>query len=523
MTEAALTSYEDVPYTSKPLYPTHPDCLATMATLVGMSPAPVERCRVLELGCAAGGNIIPMAISLPDSQFVGIDLSPRQVAVGQETVAALGLTNIDLRPFDILNFDDSFGQFDYIICHGVYSWVPPVVQDKILEICKRHLTAHGVAYVSYNTYPGWHARGMAREMLNFHAKQFSDPQVRVKQARAFLAFLIQSAAAPEAPYARILKEEAELLGDRADYYLFHEHLEEVNEPIYFHQFAERIAGRGLQYLGEAWFRSSLHRFPQEVQQTLKQISSSLINLEQYLDFLNNRTFRRTLICHDDLTLSRSPSFSTLSNLYVTAMAQPVSASPDLSEEAVEAFRNDDGARVTTNTPSVKAALVALYEVWPSAVAFNDLWAQVCTRLGHHPEADALVAGGPTLLAESLLQCYLSEMVAFQLRPWGFVGTPGERPAVNALARHQAARGEPVTNLRHRLILLEPFDIQLLPYLDGTRDRQALRADLKSAIADGNLKTDDAAAVDSPDAGPFDLDQALTASLQRLAKNALLVQ
>src|SRR5262249_47365446 len=75
MTEGAGTSYDEVTYSNTPFYHTHPDCLATLGTLFGMSPAPPDRCRVLELGCGRGGNLIPMALSLPASRFVGIDLS----------------------------------------------------------------------------------------------------------------------------------------------------------------------------------------------------------------------------------------------------------------------------------------------------------------------------------------------------------------------------------------------------------------------------------------------------------------
>src|SRR5262249_10252810 len=158
-------SYDDMPYSNNPFYHTHPDCLATVATLFGMTPPPVPRCRVLELGCAAGGNLIPMAFTLPDSRFVGIDLSPRQVATGLAVIDVLGLKNIELKPLSILDVDHGFGQFDSLICHGVYSWVPAAVQDKILTLCAEQLAPNGVAYVSYNIYPGWHVGGMIREML----------------------------------------------------------------------------------------------------------------------------------------------------------------------------------------------------------------------------------------------------------------------------------------------------------------------------------------------------------------------
>src|SRR5262245_45044045 len=97
MTLDLLRSYEEMPYESDPLYFTHPDALGTAAFLAGISPAPIESCRVLEIGCATGGNLVPMAYALPGSRFVGVDLSPRQIEVGRAHVGALGLSNLELR------------------------------------------------------------------------------------------------------------------------------------------------------------------------------------------------------------------------------------------------------------------------------------------------------------------------------------------------------------------------------------------------------------------------------------------
>src|SRR5260370_37085826 len=149
MADVPQSTYEEIPYSSNPFSYTHPDNLATVGMLMGMTPPSVERCRVLELGCAGGGNLIPMALALPESQFLGIDLSPRQIAMGQEVIDTLGLTNIKLRSMSIMDVKDDDGPYDYIICHGVYSWVPAEVQDKILTICNRNLGPTGVAYVSY--------------------------------------------------------------------------------------------------------------------------------------------------------------------------------------------------------------------------------------------------------------------------------------------------------------------------------------------------------------------------------------
>src|SRR5262245_13581209 len=72
-------SRDSVPYESHPYVQTHPSRLFVVGTLFGTRPTPVQRCRVLELGCAAGGNLIPMADALPESEFIGIDASERAI------------------------------------------------------------------------------------------------------------------------------------------------------------------------------------------------------------------------------------------------------------------------------------------------------------------------------------------------------------------------------------------------------------------------------------------------------------
>src|SRR5262249_7843017 len=143
------------------------------------------------------------------------------------------------------------------------------VQDRILAICARHLAPNGVAYVSYNTYPGWHLPGVVRAMMRFHADRFGEPAVRVRQARALLEFFDGAAAGHDA-YGGALRKELQLLRAVPDHYLFHEYLAEVNTPVYFHEFNARAEVHGLQYLGEAAFLEMLTEyFPPEVGETLR--------------------------------------------------------------------------------------------------------------------------------------------------------------------------------------------------------------------------------------------------------------
>src|SRR4051812_24653950 len=283
-----LTSYEEIPYESTPIHDAHPDVMATSALLLGLDPPAVPTSRVLELGCATGGNLITIALAFPDAQFVGIDLSPRQIAQGQAIVQKLGVKNVSLHAKSILDIEPDFGQFDYIICHGVYSWVPEEVRKKILSICSKNLSPQGLAYISYNTYPGWHVRGMVREMLGYHVRNVAEPRQRIAEARGFIDLLANTVRDPDGPYGKLLAREAEVVRTAPDSYLYHEHLEQDNRPLYFHEFARQCAEAELDFISET--RLSNHAPPvlsPLIREALSKLPSDPVEREQYLDFLKN--------------------------------------------------------------------------------------------------------------------------------------------------------------------------------------------------------------------------------------------
>ena len=139
----APTPYDAVRYPTYPRIETHPDRLAAVATLYGMTPAPVTRCRVLEIGCGDGGNLAPMAYFLPESRFFGVDLAGAAIASGSATIRDLKLRNIELSESDFRDLDVSGGPFDYIVAHGLYSWIPPDARDRLLAICRALLAPQG--------------------------------------------------------------------------------------------------------------------------------------------------------------------------------------------------------------------------------------------------------------------------------------------------------------------------------------------------------------------------------------------
>jgi methyltransferase-like protein/ubiquinone/menaquinone biosynthesis C-methylase UbiE len=510
-----LASYEEIPYESTPIHDAHPDVMATSALLLGLDPPAVPNSRVLELGCSTGGNLISIALSFPEAKFVGIDLSPRQIAQGQAIVQKLGLRNVALHAKSILDIDSSFGQFDYIICHGVYSWVPEEVRKKILSICATNLSPAGLAYISYNTYPGWHVRGMVREMLHYHVRNIAEPRQRITESRAFIDLLAKAVRDPDAPYGKLLAREADTLRTAPDSYLYHEHLEQDNRPLYFNEFARQCAEAKLDFIAEV--RLSNHAPPllsPAIREALAALPSDPVEREQYLDFLQNRTFRRSILAHKGTAERIAPSPQRVSHLHAESNVRPV---PEGTRGDVEQFATREGQKFSTNNPWMKAMLHALFEVWPRSMSYQDLHEQVGARVGESASDDRLM---PTLM-----QCYLASLVELIRYPARFVLEPSARPRGFAMARLQAADGlDRVSTLRHRTVILGDFDRLILARLDGTRTQEQLLEEALAAVGRGEftIQKKEEAVTDAAEAREV-IEDSLPIVLRRLGQAALLVE
>jgi methyltransferase-like protein/SAM-dependent methyltransferase len=526
MPEPASSSYDEMPYINRPFMQTHPGRLAALAKLFGMRPPAVDSCRVLELGCASGDNLISMAVAMPDARFLGIDLSARQIEQGRQTIAALGLTNIELRHADIAAVDASYGQFDYIVSHGIYSWVPAPIREKLLSICRENLVPDGIAYVSYNTLPGWGIRGMLREVMVYHSRHAAGAAERVRQSRAMLDFLARGLP-PDTPHGALLRQDVEVLSQVPDAYLIHDHLEEVNEPIYFHQFVEAAQRHDMQYLAEADFSTMTPaNLPPQVAAGLRHIAPDIVALEQYLDFLHNRAFRQTLLVHQGVTLNRNLNAHSVQAFQIASPVRPVSQTPSLTQGANESFRAPNGATFNTVSTITKAALLLLMRQWPAALPFTQLVAAARASLQENTGA---VADGSTLardtkfLGSEMLQSYAAGVVEFRVWSPLLSVTASARPTASPLARLQAARSDEVTNLHQQRVTLNGISRVLLPLLDGSRDRDALVAVLVRLAAEGSLNVQQQGkALTHGPALEKVLRDALEENLPRLAKAALLL-
>lgn len=483
------TPYDQVPYKSFPFRQSHPDRLATIATLHGLNPKPIESSRILEIGCAAGGNLLPIADRYPSSQCVGIDLSSRQIESGQAMCDTAELKNVKLMAGDIRKMPRDLGPFDYIIAHGVYSWIPDDAQEAILQCCRNQLSPDGIAYISYNTNPGWRMRGMIRDLMAYHSRNVENFEDRVRKARAILHFLAATVPTADNPYGLLLRQELKGLQDKEDYYLLHEHLEEFNEPIYFWEFMDRARQNALQYVGEADFSAmSIENFAPDVIAVLRNLAADIIETEQYMDFVRNRMFRQTILCSDQHQVDRSMLASRLTKLHFASSSQPEERVEDLHDNKVVTFRFGKSVTKTTS-PVIKAALMYLGSVWPRFVPYSELFAAARSKVaGKASLVDAETEVGESdLFVSTMLRCYASDQIELSRFPTPFSSAVADAPLATLLTRAMAKGGTSVTNARHETVRINDIQRRVLRLLDGRHQLPQVVAEIVFAIERGEVR------------------------------------
>jgi methyltransferase-like protein/2-polyprenyl-3-methyl-5-hydroxy-6-metoxy-1,4-benzoquinol methylase len=514
MTTTVAQAYEELAYPGVALPQMHPSRLAAVALLFDLHTAPVERCRVLELGCGEGASLIPMAFELPQSRFLGIDLTDAAIRDASATAATLGLTNIEFRCMDILEAGAALGEFDYIISHGVFTWVPEAVREKLLALCRELLAPNGVAYVSYNARPGGDLRMMLRDMMLYHIPAEGPPLERVRQARALVEMMAEAKGGNEF-YQQLTQWQRERIERLPDALLFHDDLGVAHQPFFFHEFMARAERHGLQYLGEAdFFAMSDLRLPPAVREKLAQVPS-IVAREQYMDFLTGRTFRQTLLCHAQVRLDRNVQPERLATLCFASPAEPANKQPSIASDAVEEFHVGENVTVKTPHRLAKAIFAELGEAWPADVRFEELRARVSQLIGETAARD---------LGEGLLQVVATRpVITFGSRPHPCAAA-SERPRLSPIARIQLEAGRPtVTSLRHFSVeARDPLFRAVLSLLDGQRDRAAIADALAEAVESGKVPAPPVGA--GGDARPLreQIAEGIERNLRDIARMALLI-
>lgn len=343
------TIYSELGYKSMPFPYTTPATLEAYAALVGVSAPNPKTARVLELGATYGGNIISQALFNPDATFVGIELSQEQVEKGNEVISNAGLTNVSLIQSDIASIGSEIGTFDYIIAHGVYSWVDDGVKDALLRLIDEHLAEDGIAYISYNTYPGWHTMEEVRQLMMFSNRdkaQFNHKE-KVLHGKTIGSIV----GSQILKYDNLKERNSKFLGalrsvmQKDEYYVGHNHLEPNNDPVYFYQFNDHLEAHNLAYLCDADLTLSMVRsFDADIADTLDKLAlNDHVAQEQYLDFMLDTTFRKSIICkakHAESVTYDMGNPELVNSVPMRTIINNFTYTILFNEEALSMFEND---------------------------------------------------------------------------------------------------------------------------------------------------------------------------------------
>lgn len=474
-----MNSPEEIPYKTFARKETHPARLGALARLHGVSSASCEHCSVFEIGCGDGGNIIPLAALYPDSRYVGIDRSATLIEKGRAEIRELGLSNIELIEGDISSFRPDQGAFDYVICHGVYSWVSAEVRRAILQRGVTAMAPQGVFFVSYNTLPGWRQRGAVRDIMRVGASlagDASDDRSKVEAALSFLSLAARSATGSN-PY---LREAAERLPNSEPSYLLQEFLGEHNTAFKFTHFMEEAQAAGLQFMSEA--RVSMMSdddLSPEARELLASLGEDPIRREQALDMLRNRTFRETLLCHASLAIDRGMSSGVFRQLIFVANYLPRGAGEDAQGERVRFMERFSGREVLTPAGECATVLGVIAGCGAKGATLHQIEqaAAPVINLSEYEMMRVLV----TLWKSGFVEAVTSPL-----------GGMGDRAHVTALARSQAVKSPKVTSILHESFALSDVERRALALLD----KPVTFAELQTLLIDQASESEAAAVVSS---------------------------
>lgn len=407
--------------------------------LHGLSPAPMEQARVLEIGCGEGYNLMGFAAAYPGGHFEGFDLAETAIAAGKAQAEAAGLDNVVLYQGDIMDLAETIpeGGFDYVIAHGVYAWVPEVVREATLRLTARALSPHGVAYISYNALPGGYFRMAMRDLLLHEIGHIEDPKEKIAATRAVLAELAETDPRGEVTIGA-LKIMAQGLLEKNEVVLFHDELGDVYAPHSLTGFADNAARAGLRYLSDSDYVRINDAFltaEDDTDPAAAEADRIVIRRAQSRDNRITCFFRASLVVRADAPVRRKLDLSVLDDLWI---------STSLKYDAEnDAFAGNKDRKVKFADGPIKDAFHEVVAAHPGRLALRDVITDERWR-------------------EVFMQLFSVAYIDLHAGPAPFAATIGDMPETSRFARREIAQGRiRLPRLDHAEVNIEQENLRAL--------------------------------------------------------------
>lgn len=447
MSDPVHALYQAASYPAVSHPSTDPAITAATGRLAGLDVPSPSSARILDIGCSAGHNVFPLAARWPHSRFAGVDFSAAAIADARETARQAGLENVEFHSADLREFDPGNGvEYDFIIAHGFYSWVPAEVRQVLLDFCSTRLSRNGIALISYNTLPGWSLRKSLIDLTRI----LSERQIAGAPAREpeEILGLLATAAGNRNPYERHLTAVLHDMFGKCENTLFFDDFAPVNDPCTFLDFSTHASGSGLRYLGEAQLPENLPPYlPKQAPEILQSLVTDPLMLQQTIDILTNRTFRSSLLCRGDAVLDDEVASGAVLDLSVRCpyTVGKSSAGIQLVNRAGEEVAN-------FSQPPAVALFSVLSENGQQALPIREV--------------------APSL-TELVMDSARKGLVLLRAEPVHFQTTPPEFPDLGPLRLLAARKGHPLVDIYH--VPYSPDDARrkIALHMDGTRSIEEL--------------------------------------------------
>ena len=422
--------YEELPYLCRSIEWTAPERLALTALLHGGPRQDLDRYRVLELGCGDGRNLLALAFYRRQGEFVGVDGAASQIRTAESRQRELGITNLHFIHADFTRAGEQLqGRFDFIIAHGIFSWVPEPVRDALFSLCRDRLKPGGLLYLNYNTKPGWNVRGMVREFLLAQTAGEAALGRRTQQAQQAAAGMAAGLEQEQHPFSRLLANEFRFVCDSDPSYVAHEFLATDNHAYWRSEFLALARQQDLHYVADADFNYATGRIAANLPQQLQQQHLTGRNPDDTLDLLCYRQLHTPLLCRGPFTPALADS-TEFSRLRIASCLQPVSPQQPLW------FQHPSGYQVEANDPDFAAALRALGPLWPRSAPLPTLFSD------------------PAAAREDLELLHRNGLIELRL-----AGAPEPDATPNLLNRLERQWGDTCTSANHFRVEAAPVSRQ----------------------------------------------------------------
>lgn len=428
-----------------------------------------------------------LAFYHPYATFVGVDNSGAELELANIGLRFLQLYNIQFVHKDVCDFEPtSMKESDYIIAHGLYSWVPDDVRHSILSFCSHNYKSEGLAYISYNAQPGWSTRKLVREtLLRSQLVQDAPLEEKGQMAIEVAKQLLEDLPARDYASAVLLADELERVIYAKPWYVFHEYISEVNDGFWLTDFVKKARSHDLEYVNDAQFCRPEGQVPANLKESLADKNLDPVEQEETADLLCNRYFRASVLCRSDSPRKKTSRMEIIEEVYIATSLRAESDPFDLTDGVTERFSSSAGHEITLDRAITKAAILVLSAQWPTGRQLADLYPQAMKLFASH--GCEVSANTRYLLMDEVAILFQAGQVDLRLEEPVYDKHVPEYPKIHALARFEIEHRKALTTPFHLPLSLNPETLAVLRAMDGRRSHAELRPEFGEDLVEKTLE------------------------------------